>query len=157
MQEPAAGDVGNGGDSGAAPAAIVDAAGATKDEAGGSRKGSSAASDTKGEAREDGVTSQVLHNVENVSHKAMEGAKTFGSFLFSVANKAGKTVTDTATKIKTTVEENVSTLLVVGRCARLGSSKGNSDFQSKVPGLMTGLSIYRSARKTPNRKHRFSA
>lgn len=110
LQEPAAVDVGNGGDSGAAPAATVDAADATKDEACGSRKGSSAASDTKGEAREDGVTSQVLHNVENVSHKAMEGAKTFGSFLFSVANKAGKTVTETATKIKTTVEENVSAL-----------------------------------------------
>ncbi|OQR67753.1 synapse-associated protein 1-like [Tropilaelaps mercedesae] len=38
----------------------------------------------------------------------MEGAKSFGSFLFSVANKAGKTVTETATKVKTAVEENVS-------------------------------------------------
>lgn len=75
-------------------------------KADGSRKMSSAAS--PGEAREDGVTSQVLHNVENVSHKAMEGAKSLGSFLFSVANKAGKTVTETATKVKTAVEENVS-------------------------------------------------
>lgn len=58
------------------------------------------------EQHEEGVTTQVLHNVENVSHKAMEGAKSFGSFLFSVANKAGKTVTDTATKVKTAVEEN---------------------------------------------------
>lgn len=77
-------------------------------KADGSRKTSSAAPTAGGEAKEDGVTSQVLHNVENVSHKAMEGAKSLGSFLFSVANKAGKTVTETATKVKTAVEENVS-------------------------------------------------
>lgn len=44
--------------------------------------------------------------LENVSHKAMESAKSFGSFLYSVANKAGKTVQETAKQIKTTVEEN---------------------------------------------------
>uniref|UniRef100_A0A023FS17 Putative synapse-associated protein n=1 Tax=Amblyomma cajennense TaxID=34607 RepID=A0A023FS17_AMBCJ len=44
--------------------------------------------------------------LENVSHKAMESAKSIGSFLFSVANKAGKTVQETAKQIKTTVEEN---------------------------------------------------
>lgn len=102
---------GNGGDS----AAVVEGSGDNADtssapeKAGASRKASSAASESKEAAKEnEGVTSQVLHNVENVSHKAMEGAKSFGSFLFSVANKAGKTVTETATKIKTTVEENVS-------------------------------------------------
>ncbi|XP_022651578.1 synapse-associated protein 1-like [Varroa jacobsoni] len=96
----------------AAAAAVIAPEGAeagmdsnTKDKVGDSRKASSA-TPAAGEAREDGVTSQVLHNVENVSHKAMEGAKSFGSFLFSVANKAGKTVTETATKVKTAVEEN---------------------------------------------------
>lgn len=44
--------------------------------------------------------------LENVSQKAMESAKSFGSFLYSVANKAGKTVQETAKQIKTTVEEN---------------------------------------------------
>ncbi|XP_064488187.1 synapse-associated protein 1-like isoform X2 [Ornithodoros turicata] len=44
--------------------------------------------------------------LENVSHKAMESARSFGSFLYSVANKAGKTVQETAKQIKTTVEEN---------------------------------------------------
>lgn len=44
--------------------------------------------------------------LENVSHKAIESAKSFGSFLYSVANKAGKTVQETAKQIKTTVEEN---------------------------------------------------
>uniref|UniRef100_A0A1E1XTP3 Putative synapse-associated protein n=1 Tax=Amblyomma sculptum TaxID=1581419 RepID=A0A1E1XTP3_AMBSC len=44
--------------------------------------------------------------LENVSHKAMESAKSIGSFLFSVANKAGKTVQETAKQIKSTVEEN---------------------------------------------------
>lgn len=44
--------------------------------------------------------------LENVSQKAMESAKSIGSFLFSVANKAGKTVQETAKQLKTTVEEN---------------------------------------------------
>ncbi|XP_067013012.1 synapse-associated protein 1 isoform X2 [Anabrus simplex] len=41
-----------------------------------------------------------------VSTKALQGAKSIGSFLFSAVNKAGKTVTESAAKIKKTVEEN---------------------------------------------------
>lgn len=44
--------------------------------------------------------------INEVSTKAIESAKHFGSFLFSVANKAGKTVTETAKQLKHTVEEN---------------------------------------------------
>ncbi|XP_074599558.1 uncharacterized protein LOC141853933 [Brevipalpus obovatus] len=43
---------------------------------------------------------------EQISQKAVGSAKTFGNFLFNVANKAGQTVTATATKLKQTVEQN---------------------------------------------------
>ncbi|KAK4871755.1 hypothetical protein RN001_015879 [Aquatica leii] len=42
----------------------------------------------------------------NVQSKALAGAKSFGSFLYSAVNKAGKTVTEAGAKIKKTVEEN---------------------------------------------------
>ncbi|XP_065202347.1 synapse-associated protein of 47 kDa isoform X1 [Planococcus citri] len=41
-----------------------------------------------------------------VSTKALQGAKSFGSFLYTAVNKAGKTVTEAGAKIKKTVEEN---------------------------------------------------
>jgi len=43
---------------------------------------------------------------EGVSTKAFAGAKSFGSFLYSAVNKAGKTVSEASAKIKKTVEEN---------------------------------------------------
>ncbi|XP_025834405.1 synapse-associated protein 1 isoform X2 [Agrilus planipennis] len=42
----------------------------------------------------------------NVQSKAIAGAKSFGSFLYSAVNKAGKTVSEAGAKIKKTVEEN---------------------------------------------------
>ncbi|XP_020280194.1 synapse-associated protein of 47 kDa isoform X2 [Pseudomyrmex gracilis] len=41
-----------------------------------------------------------------VSTKALAGAKSFGGFLYSAVNKAGKTVVEASVKIKKTVEEN---------------------------------------------------
>ncbi|BES93360.1 synapse-associated protein [Nesidiocoris tenuis] len=41
-----------------------------------------------------------------VSTKAIAGAKSFGNFLYSAVNKAGKSVTEASAKIKKTVEEN---------------------------------------------------
>ncbi|XP_029154786.1 synapse-associated protein of 47 kDa isoform X4 [Nylanderia fulva] len=41
-----------------------------------------------------------------VSTKALAGAKSFGGFLYSAVNKAGKTVVEASAKIKKTVEEN---------------------------------------------------
>lgn len=49
-----------------------------------------------------------LFNHFTVSNKALAGAKTLGSFLYSAVNKAGKTVSEAGAKIKKTVEENVS-------------------------------------------------
>ncbi|RWS11152.1 synapse-associated protein 1-like protein [Dinothrombium tinctorium] len=43
---------------------------------------------------------------EPVSQKAIDSAKSFGNFLYSVANKAGQTVTATAKHLKHTVEHN---------------------------------------------------
>lgn len=43
---------------------------------------------------------------EQVSNKAIDSAKSIGNFLFNVANKAGQTVTATATKLKQSVEHN---------------------------------------------------
>lgn len=43
----------------------------------------------------------------SVQSKAIAGAKSFGSFLYSAVNKAGKTVSEAGAKIKKTVEENV--------------------------------------------------
>lgn len=42
----------------------------------------------------------------NVQSKAIAGAKSFGNFLYSAVNKAGKTVSEASAKIKKTVEEN---------------------------------------------------
>lgn len=44
----------------------------------------------------------------SVQSKALAGAKSFGSFLYSAVNKAGKTVSEASAKIKETVEKNVS-------------------------------------------------
>ncbi|XP_063995043.1 synapse-associated protein of 47 kDa isoform X1 [Diachasmimorpha longicaudata] len=41
-----------------------------------------------------------------VSTKALAGAKSFGGFLYSAVNKAGKTVVEASVKIKKSVEEN---------------------------------------------------
>ncbi|XP_056645292.1 synapse-associated protein of 47 kDa isoform X1 [Diorhabda carinulata] len=42
----------------------------------------------------------------NVQTKALAGAKSFGSFLYSAVNKAGKTVSEASAKIKESVEKN---------------------------------------------------
>lgn len=44
-----------------------------------------------------------------VSTKAIQGAKSFGGFLYSAVSKAGAKVSEAGAKIKKTVEENVST------------------------------------------------
>lgn len=46
--------------------------------------------------------------LEEVSNKAMQGARSIGSFFASAVSKAGKTVTEAGAKIKKTVEETVS-------------------------------------------------
>ncbi|BFZ09761.1 hypothetical protein BsWGS_12799 [Bradybaena similaris] len=46
-----------------------------------------------------------LNTLEDVSARALSTAKEFGNILFSFGKAAGKTVADTATKIKHTVEE----------------------------------------------------
>jgi hypothetical protein len=51
----------------------------------------------------------VVCSFAAVSTKALQGAKSIGSFLYSAVNKAGKTVSEAGAKIKKTVEENVST------------------------------------------------
>ncbi|XP_013788679.1 synapse-associated protein of 47 kDa-like [Limulus polyphemus] len=53
-----------------------------------------------------GTGSSIAGDLEEVSHKAIESAKSFGSFLFSVANKAGKTVSETAKQLKNSVGES---------------------------------------------------
>ena len=56
-----------------------------------------------------------MPDMAGVSEKLNQGAKTFGSFLSSAFNKAGKTVSEAGSKIKKSVAENVSicnTLLV---------------------------------------------
>lgn len=45
-------------------------------------------------------------DLKDVSHKAVESAKSIGSFLYGIANKTGRTLTETAKQLKTTVEEN---------------------------------------------------
>lgn len=54
----------------------------------------------------------VMNIIFIVQSKALAGAKSFGSFLYSAVNKAGKTVTEAGAKIKKTVEENVSYNLI---------------------------------------------
>lgn len=48
-----------------------------------------------------------------VSTKALQGAKSIGSFLYSAVNKAGKTVSEAGAKIKKTVGENVSIIIFI--------------------------------------------
>lgn len=52
-----------------------------------------------------------IFSYHTVQSKAIAGAKSFGSFLYSAVNKAGKTVSEASAKIKKTVEENVSTYI----------------------------------------------
>ncbi|KAF4517618.1 hypothetical protein B566_EDAN002849 [Ephemera danica] len=51
-----------------------------------------------------------------VGTKAIQGAKTFGNFLYSAVNKAGKTVSEASAKIKKSVEENVSVSSISSFC-----------------------------------------
>lgn len=51
--------------------------------------------------------SSLLILLKLVQSKALAGAKSFGSFLYSAVNKAGKTVSEASAKIKETVEKNV--------------------------------------------------
>lgn len=46
----------------------------------------------------------IAADAEAVTQKAVAGAKNFGNFLFSMANKAGQTVTQTAKQVKQAVE-----------------------------------------------------
>lgn len=52
--------------------------------------------------------SYLIKLIRTVQSKAIAGAKSFGSFLYSAVNKAGKTVSEASAKIKKTVEENVT-------------------------------------------------
>ncbi|XP_053615868.1 synapse-associated protein of 47 kDa isoform X3 [Plodia interpunctella] len=51
-------------------------------------------------------TEEQPAGVGNVTTKAVAGAKSLGSFLYSAVNKAGAKVSETTAKIKKTVEEN---------------------------------------------------
>lgn len=48
--------------------------------------------------------SAIAADAEAVAHKAAKGAQKFGTFLFSMANKAGQHVTQTAKQVKQAVE-----------------------------------------------------
>ncbi|XP_015918271.1 synapse-associated protein 1 [Parasteatoda tepidariorum] len=68
-------------------------------------------SDRNSEGNEDPEKSGVkvgisAGDLKDVSNKAVESAKSFGSFLYGIANKTGRTLTETAKQLKTTVEEN---------------------------------------------------
>lgn len=58
---------------------------------------------SEGEETEDKEGAQPFGSVAT---KAFGGAKSFGSFLYTAVNKAGKTVSEASAKIKKTVEEN---------------------------------------------------
>lgn len=60
----------------------------------------------KGTEGEDESGAGIAVDLHEVSHKAIESAKSFGSFLYSVANKAGRHVSETAKQVKHTIEEN---------------------------------------------------
>lgn len=53
----------------------------------------------------------IAADAELVAQKAAKGAQKFGTFLFSMANKAGQTVSQTATKVKQVVENNATNIL----------------------------------------------
>lgn len=53
-----------------------------------------------------------FNSIFSVSNKALQGAKSIGSFLYSAVNKAGKTVSEAGAKIKKTVGENVSIVII---------------------------------------------
>ncbi|RWS31281.1 synapse-associated protein 1-like protein [Leptotrombidium deliense] len=75
-----------------------------KSDAVGKRKPSETFESDKG-----GIEEQELSAAEAadpMSQKAIDGAKSIGSFLYSVANKAGQTVSATAKHLKNTVEQN---------------------------------------------------
>ncbi|KAI1294779.1 Synapse-associated protein 1 [Halotydeus destructor] len=66
--------------------------------------GSPTETGTEAMAAEDGEV--ISESGEGVSQKALDSAKSIGSFFYSVANKAGQTVTGAAKTIKHTVESN---------------------------------------------------
>jgi len=76
-----------------------------------------------------------------VTTKAVQGAKSLGSFLYSAVNKAGKTVSESAAKIKKTVEENVSTRidLVQCGCLAIDSIQGDSNVRQGKTGRCAAL------------------
>lgn len=60
-----------------------------------------------GEGGEDGKNSRfsaIAADAEAVTQNAVKGAKNIGNFLFSMGNKAGQMVTETAKQVKQTVE-----------------------------------------------------
>lgn len=60
-----------------------------------------------GGSGDDGKNSQfaaIAADAEAVTQKAVKGAKNIGTFLFSMANKAGQTVSQTAKQVKQAVE-----------------------------------------------------
>lgn len=66
----------------------------------------------EGEKGEGEASNEGASTSEAVGQKALDSAKHFGSFLSSVANKAGATISATAKQLKHTVESNVSTMCV---------------------------------------------
>jgi hypothetical protein len=73
------------------------------------KRKASQTSDTADDASFVDAESQQRSPTEAASQKALDSAKSLGSFMFSMANKAGQTVSATAKQIKRTVES--STLL----------------------------------------------
>lgn len=51
----------------------------------------------------------IAADAEAVTKKAVDGAKNIGTFLFSMANKAGRHVNEAANKVKKVVETNIMT------------------------------------------------
>jgi hypothetical protein len=63
-----------------------------------------ASQDSAGESDRNAQFANIAADAEAVAQKAAKGAKTFGTFLFSMANKAGQTVSQTAKQVKQAVE-----------------------------------------------------
>jgi hypothetical protein len=58
----------------------------------------------RGEGDKNSQFAAIAADAEAVAQKAAKGAQKFGTFLFSMANKAGQTVTQTAKQVKQAVE-----------------------------------------------------
>ncbi|KAJ8950324.1 hypothetical protein NQ318_021184 [Aromia moschata] len=70
---------------------------------GGADSGPQSATESPAEEKDDQFGNELFRIVQS---KALAGAKSFGSFLYSAVNKAGKTVSEASAKIKETVEKN---------------------------------------------------